>query len=820
VTQIMTLGTMKARMAIKDVARAYEWTPEESQELANLVPEDPSGKHDLQVCLGRKPIEKDTFGAVEAMVKRYDSDPRTAQVLDTALQLEKLGRSLGVHACGIIIAPGAVSAYVPVCVVKDKAATQYNMNQVEKCGLLKMDFLGLKTMSILKKSAEIVQAAGGPAIGDYGGVPLDDPRTFELLGQGETLGVFQCESSGFQALIRQLRPDRFEDMIALVALYRPGPLQANMHIQYCDRKHGREQVDYPHPVLERSLKETYGLYIYQEQVMNISRELCGFTPAEADDLRKAMGKKDINVLKKLEEKFVGGAWKCHQFPRDRCTEMWNKILGFASYCFNKSHSACYGLIAYWTAYMKANHYAAFMTANLIYEMDNKDKMTRFVEELRTKGIPVLPPDVNQSGWEFTLVTTRADDALRQAVRFGFGGVKAVGEGAAEHLIQRRGAGPFASLYDLCERVDTRVINKRVVESLVKVGALDSLHPNRKALFEAQDRAFDRGARLAKSRADHQETLFASFETDAAFRQERTGYPDIPDWSENERLAFEKELTGYWISSHPLAAAGPVIARLGLGTSRELAHTDSHQRVTIAAVVLAKRAITTKTGKGMAVLSLEDQYGRFEAVLFGARANRRGQLEPGPFERFAHECEPDLVALFTGAIDRRERRGGRGGGGGGGGGGGTGGAAGHGGEEDDSAPPPPEQADEGDGEADALPSIIVAEMVPLHLVTERLAREIVVAVDARQAGEEARRRLAATELLFKENPGTIPVKFQVHTPQDVLVSLTTGEGWRVHATDALVAALEAIWGRRRIQVRCADPAHARQISNSAEAVGVG
>jgi DNA polymerase-3 subunit alpha len=829
VTQIMTLGTMKARMAIKDVARAYEWTPEEAQELANLVPEDPSGKHDLQVCLGRKPLDKDVMGAVDAMVKRYDSDPRTHQVLDTALQLEKLGRSLGVHACGIIIAPGPVSAYVPVCVVKEKAATQYNMGQVEKCGLLKMDFLGLKTMSILKKSADIVKAAGGPDIGDYGGVPLDDARTFELLGHGDTLGVFQCESSGFQALIRQLKPDRFEDMIALVALYRPGPLQANMHIQYCDRKHGREKVDYPHPVLERSLAETYGLYIYQEQVMNISRELCGFTPAEADDLRKAMGKKDINVLKKLEEKFVSGADRTHQFPRDKCTEMWNKILGFASYCFNKSHSACYGLIAYWTAYMKANHYAAFMTANLIYEMDNKDKMTRFVEELRTKGIPVLPPDVNESGWEFTLVNTPDGGDLRQAVRFGFGGVKAVGEGAAAHLITRRGeGGPFTSLYDLCERVDTRVINKRVVESLVKVGALDSLHRNRRALFEAQDRAFDRGSRLAKSRADHQETLFANFETDAAFRQERTGYGDVEDWPESERLAYEKELTGYWISSHPLAGAQPVIARLGLGTSRDLAHAETHQRVTVAAVVLAKRMITTKAGKGMAVLSLEDQFGRFEAVLFGARPNRRGgQPEPGPFERFAHECEPDLVALFTGNIDRRERRGQRPANGGGGGGGSGGGMHG---EEEDSAPPPPEQADEGEGEAEALPSIIVAEMVPLSLVTERLAREIVVAVDAgpaaaangkpdREARAATERQVAATEALFKEHPGSIPVKFQVITPQDVLVSLQVGEAWRIHPTDAMVTRLEAIWGRGRVSVRYADPAHARGVQ-AQEAVGVG
>ncbi|MBA3686427.1 MAG: DNA polymerase III subunit alpha, partial [Planctomycetes bacterium] len=404
VTQIMTLGTMKARMAIKDVARAYEWTPEESQDLANLVTEDPSGKHTLAVCLGKKPLdqEKGLYDAVDAMVKRYESDHRSKDVLDTAMALEGLGRSLGVHACGIIIAPGPVSDFVPVCKVKDKPATQFNMGQVEKCGLLKMDFLGLKTMSILKKTADVVKAAEGIDI-DFETVPLDDAKTFAMLGTGETLGVFQCESSGFQELIKLLKPDRFEDLIALVALYRPGPLMAGMHTSYCNRKHGLEKVDYPHPVLEKSLKETYGLYIYQEQVMNISRELCGFSPAEADDLRKAMGKKDINVLKKLEEKFIEGAWTTNQFDKGKCKEMWEKILGFASYCFNKSHSACYGLIAYWTAWAKANHYAAFMTANLIYEMDNKDKMTLFVERLRATDVPVLPPDINESGWEFTLV---------------------------------------------------------------------------------------------------------------------------------------------------------------------------------------------------------------------------------------------------------------------------------------------------------------------------------------------------------------------------------------------------------------------------------
>jgi DNA polymerase-3 subunit alpha len=783
VTQIMTLGTMKARMAIKDVARAHDWTPEDAQELANLVPEDPSGKHTIPVCLGLKPLDKDTntFDASEPMKARYGNDTRTRELLDHAMRLENLGRSLGVHACGIIIAPGPVSDYVPVCKVKDKPATQYNMSQVEECGLLKMDFLGLKTMSILKKAADIVVAGGGPLI-DFTTVPTDDRATFQLLGEGRTLGVFQCESSGFQELIRRLQPDRFEDMIALVALYRPGPLMAGMHISYCERKHGREKVEYPHPVLEDVLKETYGLYIYQEQVMNISRELCGFTPAEADDLRKAMGKKKRDVLEKIQEKFVNGAWERHQYDKAKCAAMWENILGFASYCFNKSHSACYGLIAYWTAYMKANHFAAFMTANLIYEMGNKEKMTQFIAELRDRGVPVLPPSVNSSVWEFSYDGN--------AVRFGFGGVKGIGEAAAEALIAERSAhGPFRSLYDCCERIDTRKINKRVIEHLIRVGAYDEVHTNRRALHEAIDRAFDRGARLAKSRKESQTSLFAVFEESDAFRSETQGYPDVPDWTESERLAHEKQLTGHWISNHPVAIHLDSLRAYATQVATGLASRPDGE-VTIAAVVTGKRVIRTKAGKMMAVLQLEDLTGRFEAILFAGRTNRRGQYEPGPYDRFAEACDDDLVALFTGTIDERRR----------------------------GAPPPAATAavavDGEDGEpaaagdednhdaAEALPSLIVKDVVPAAQLSERLTREVILRIDASRHGE---RELQATESLLRDANGTCPVAAEVWTPGGVLVRLALSDAWRIHPRQEHLESLRRIWGSAHVQTRSLETA---------------
>jgi DNA polymerase-3 subunit alpha len=770
VTNIMTLGTMKARMAIKDVGRAYEWTPDESQALANLVPEDPSGKHTIPVCLGKKSLKGREFDPSDQMVLQYNSDPRTHDVLDTAMALENLGRSHGVHACGIIIAPGPVHNFVPVMTVKDKPATQYNMVQVEECGLLKMDFLGLKTMSILKKSADIVKMVDGIDI-DFPTLDQGDMKTFGLLGEGRTLGVFQCESTGFQELIKLLKPDRLEDMIALVALYRPGPLMANMHIQYCDRKHGREAVEYPHPVLKDILEETFGLYIYQEQIMNISRELCGFTPSEADDLRKAMGKKKIEVLEKIKDNFVTGAWERHQFPKDQCETMWDKILGFASYCFNKSHSACYGLIAYWTAYMKANHYEAFMTANLIYEMGNKGKMTLFTQELNAQGVSVLPPDINESGWEFTWTG--------KAIRFGFGGIKGVGEGAAEHLIAvRNQGGAFTSLFDVCERIDTRKVNKRVIENLIKAGAFDSLHENRHAAVESIERAFHRAQRLAKNREDAQETLFSMFETDDSFRAQTQGLAEVGDWQEAERLRYEKELTGYWISGHPLREH---MHRLEPHVTHNLKEVgeDPDAIMCIPGVIVAKRDMKTRKGSRMAILTCENEDGRFETVLFAGRADRRGHMVPGAYEKFAGECEEDMVALFVGKLSQRNRN---------------------------SAPPPTSNdeasangdpnANEDNNGPEQLPSIIIDEIVPLPLLEERLITEVRLTCAAEAIADE---QLDQTyDLLRSAGTGSCRIRCLVSAPPGVLLTMDLGDEWSCHPTKATIDGLERIWGTEHFQ----------------------
>jgi DNA polymerase-3 subunit alpha len=838
VTNIMTLGTMKAKMAIKDSARAYEWTPEEAQQLANFIPTDPSGKTDIPVCLGLKPLDpkKNEFAIVEGLKARYDGEERTRTVLDAAMQLEGLGRSLGVHACGIIIAPGPVSSFVPVCKVKgEKAATQFNMTQVEKAGLLKMDFLGLKTMSILKKATEIVKATEGIDI-DLLKIPLADPRTFALLGTGRTLGVFQCESRGFQELIARLKPDRFEDMIALVALYRPGPLMANMHIDYCDRKHGIQKVTYPHACVEGALKETYGLYIYQEQVMILSRELCGFSPSEADDLRKAMGKKDIKTLEKLKEKFIGGAWDKWQFDRNICGKMWESILGFASYCFNKSHSACYGLIAYWTAWFKANHYAAFMTANLIYEMGDKEKMTLFVEELKSDGIEVLPPDINESGWEFTVVRRGADlsgvrgpgsgvqssdaqgvvqtpagasadtrtpdpgprtpdDTAKPCIRFGFGGVKAMGEGATRHLVEvRKVGGPFTGLYDVFERVDQRTINKRVAEAMVKVGAFDALHGNRRAVFDSLERAYDRGARVAKTKAQRQSTLFDTFEEDASFKAQTQGLVEVADWPMTERLRYEKELTGYWMSCHPVQVHREVVERFAWADAKTLPTLPKGSKVVIAAVITGKRSVKTKTGRFLAVLSCEDATAHFEAVLFPGRPNRRGQFEPGAYERFAAECEPDVVALFAGVVEHRERRANR--------------PPPAEGEEEAGADPGAEDEEAGpvvpieEPKVEIQISLQISDVIPMALVTQRLTKDITLALAADEPAKKP--PLEKLELLLREHAGSCPLHIQVHLPEGVGLTVALGDRWKVRPSDELLARLAEIVGPERIILRSQDP----------------
>ena len=432
-----------------------------------------------------------------------------------------------------------------------------------------------------------------------------------------------------------------------------------------------------------------------------------------------------------------------------------------------------------------------MTANLIYEMGDKDKMTMFVEELKGQNIEVLPPDVNESGWEFTVV--RRPD-MSQSIRFGFGGVKGIGEGATAQLVQTRTTGGFfTSLYDLCERADARTINKRVVEALIKVGAFDGQHPNRRALHESMDKAFDRGQRVAKTKAQKQQTLFETFEQDASFMAETQGYPNVPDWGMTERLTYEKELTGYWMSMHPVGVHAQLIARHATASAKEIHTLNKGDQVAVAAVVIGKRVVKTKAGRFMAILQLEDASGRFEAVLFPGRQNRKGQFDVGPFEKYGGECEDDLVALFVGTVEFREQRrqtrptaegdeeivt-----------------AADLGGEDDDHAAVPPPQ----DEQPVKVASLQISSVVPIQLVSERLTKDITLALSVEQLQE----RLARMESLLKENDGECPITVLVHLPDGVALTLALGQRWKVRPTPELVTKLQELWGAERVLVHAED-----------------
>lgn len=382
-------------------------------------------------------------------------------------------RSHGVHACGVVIAPAELVQYVPLEMAqKGVITTQFSMGQIEELGLLKMDFLGLSNLTIIKNAMRIIKRVYGTDV-DLGSIPLDDPETFALLGRGDTTGVFQFESSGMKRYLRELKPNEFNDVIAMGALYRPGPLSAGLTDSFIKRKNGLEEVNYAHPLMKPALESTFGVLVYQEQVMQISRDVCGFTGGEADTLRKAIGKKKLDVMQKMQIKFIEGAVK-NGVPQPVIEKFWQDLLGFADYCFNKSHSACYGMISYWTAYIKAHYPSAFMAALMTSDYDDTDRLSIEIAECQKMGVSVLPPDVNESFHEFAVVPDKQNpDNRRAPIRFGMDAIKNVGTGAVEEILHARGAdGGFTSLEDFLSKANSRLVNRKVLESLVKAGALD------------------------------------------------------------------------------------------------------------------------------------------------------------------------------------------------------------------------------------------------------------------------------------------------------------------------------------------------------------
>ncbi len=594
VAQIITFGKLKTRAVIRDVGRALDIPLREVDAIAKMVPDVLNIR--LEDALKQEPKLRD-------MVK---DRPDVGELFDICRVLEGLPRHASTHAAGVVIGDRPLVDYLPLYRgKKGEVVTQLDMKRVEQIGLVKFDFLGLRNLTVIDNTLRLL-AEQGKTPPDLSNLDMDDPETYRLLSAGDTTGVFQLESSGMKDLLVRLRPACFDDVIALVALYRPGPLDSGMVDDFVERKHGRRPVTYLVPELEAILQATYGVIVYQEQVMKIASRLANYSMAEADGLRKAMGKKIAAMMVEHRERFIKGSVD-NGVSQDKATQIFDLMEKFGGYGFNKSHSAAYALIAFQTAYLKAHFPVEFMASLLTSEMHTIDGVVKFIAECRGHGIPVLPPDINESQKTFTVV--------EENIRFGLLAVKNVGEGAIDAIVEARGEAPFTSLFDFCKRVDLRKVNKRVVEGLIKCGAFDSTEARRSRMMAALDDAFDFGQRAQKERDDPQMGLFDMEETPAPLNP--PSLPEMAEWEEHERLTLEKEALGFYITGHPLSKYETLLGRFTDADTLNLKEKNDGEVVRIGGVVTGVKTIRTKRGDPMAFVNVEDMRGTVEVTVFSS-----------------------------------------------------------------------------------------------------------------------------------------------------------------------------------------------------------
>ena len=654
VAQIATFGTLKAKAAIKDVGRALGFSFAETDAIAKLVP---APKQGFDYALA------DAIKMEPRLQELMKSDPRVQNLIQHALRLEGLTRHASTHAAGVVLSNLPLVDYLPLYVDKEGGiVTQFDMASVEKIGLIKFDFLGLKTLTLIHDCLKLIRASRGVEI-DINNLPLDDKKTYRLLCSGNTTGVFQLESTGIREMTVKIRPNCFEDLVAILALFRPGPLDSGMAEEYIKRKHGKEQIRYLHPLLEPILKDTYGVIVYQEQVMQIAQKLAQYSMGEADILRRAMGKKDPEEMASQRERFVQGARKNKIDPK-RAAEIFDQMETFARYGFNKSHSAAYALISYQTAYLKTHYPVEFMAALLSSEMGDTDKVIKNLAECRERGIEVLPPDINESRADFTVGGDK--------IRFGLAAVKNVGEKAVEVILEsREGEGAFRSLFDFCRRVDLGAVNRRVVESLVKCGAFDSTGVSRARMIAALDEAMKAGQSYQKGRQSNQIDIFDTLGAGAGNGGERNGehYPQAEEWSAQQQLACEKESLGFYITGHPLDKYEGALKKWTTGAIVDIRERSSGGEVKVGGVVTALRLRNTKKGERYASFQLEDRTG-FVEILVWPDVYRRcmetlvlddpilvhGRLEVGEerVQIIANEVTPMAQASQRAAVPARKQ----------------------------------------------------------------------------------------------------------------------------------------------------------------------
>src|SRR4051812_15957852 len=657
VAQIVTFSTIKARAAVRDAARVLDYPYLVGDKIAKLMPPLIMGRDTpLHACFEQNPKFEDGYKMAADLRELYGSDPDAKRVIDVAKGLEGLRRQDGIHAAAVVITREPLTEYLPVqrkpepggSIEDAPIVTQYEMHGVEDLGLLKMDFLGLRNLDVIEITLDLIEAETGSRV-NIDDIPLDDPKTFDLLRAGDTIGVFQLEGGPMRALIRSVAPNTFEDVSAVLALYRPGPMAQNWHNEYADRKNGRKPITFPHPALEEVLAPTYGLMVYQEQLMRVSQQLAGYSLEDADNLRKATGKKIRELLAKERTKFVDG---CVSQGHDRAfgEQMFDTIEPFADYSFNKSHTVGYGLVTWQTAYLKANHPHEYLAALLTSVKGDKDKSAVYLNECRQLDIPVLVPDINESDMDFAVRTTvtgvdaDGEPVEVRAIRFGLSAVRNVGEGVVGKLIEARDeAGPFVDFYDLCERVDPSVLNKRTIESLIKAGAFDSLGHPRQGLFLVFEGIVENVMVRRRKEAEGQFDLFGS--VDDPDQRERSGERTAileQEFTKSQRLAFEKEMLGLYVSDHPLMGAERALRRHADTTLTELKELREGEMRTVGGVVTALARKYTKRGDLMATFVLEDLGGAVEVMVF-----------PKTMAQFGELLAEDAIVCVKARIDLRD-----------------------------------------------------------------------------------------------------------------------------------------------------------------------
>jgi len=623
VAQIVTFDTMAARSAVRDVARALKIPHAEADKIAKLIPFGATLEQALT--------------ASRQLREACEQDEQIQRLMDVAAKLEGLVRNPATHAAGVVIAPDDISRFTPLMRLSDgSVVTQYDMISIGAIGMLKMDFLGLRNLTVIDDALKSIREQTGKTV-DLHSIPLDDPKTYGLLQQGRTAGIFQLEGSGIREMLQRLEPTEFKDLIAVLALYRPGPLESGMANDYIERKHGRQTISFPHPKLEGVLRDTYGLPIYQDQVLMMARVMAGFSLAEADTLRKAIGKKNKALMEKMRRKFIEGCL-AHQVPLKKAEALFADIEKFARYGFVKAHSTAYALISYWTAYLKANYPTFYLAALLTSVAGNAERVREYINESRELGIQVLPPDINESRADFTPL----EGQTGRAIRFGLGAIKNVGQGSIEAILKAREQGEFSSFFDFCRRVEAEKLNREVLESLIKAGAFAQFG-TRKGLLQQISLGLEMAGRARRERVSGQKSFFA--ESEPSLRGAVTPQaPSQEEFSRWELLNFEKELLGLYVSGHPLEDFEDRLALFRTCTLSAAEQAPEGRQLQLGGRVEKVTAIQTQGGKRMAFVTLEDQSGELEVVVF-----------PSQYERYHPLLQRDRLLWVQGRMGSRNGR---------------------------------------------------------------------------------------------------------------------------------------------------------------------